>query len=228
MSSLSVAQIELNCRRLLSYDIDKLKADEFGTLHPYLSILSNDICTAKFDGTVPLSTQRFVNIKPAILATLEGIRAEMERVPPVTFFMMPFFNYYFYFIPVIETKSCSFKALLARLQITSMIKDDEEILRVVQNVKQLYNSVDFGIISRSSTQERTQFNLYVKAQIRTLSQGVLDHESKAQKLHALINTIRSAYMSNYFWDEHSQSSKTIEWITSGRWRNQQFRMNNAN
>src|SRR5438128_2416149 len=101
--TLNTHQVEVNCRRIFYYGFEKLEADEYGTLHqPFvpgpIPYVNGDATLINLPGPIPLSDKRIKQIKPAVLATLEGVCLEMQKTLPICFFIIPIGKTVMYFV----------------------------------------------------------------------------------------------------------------------------------
>lgn len=213
--ALNPAQIEVNCRRLYSFQPTSLDRDERGTLHYRPSLFRRifkqiDESANGLASELPATTQRFSTIKTAVISTMNGMCEQMKLRVPICTFIIPGFA---------SNSHASYSELAGR--ITALFPGDLEIQSAALDVIKTYNSVRYDLKMPHSVKKREvqQIHDYLKFAMLHSVERRADLASKEAHIEFTIINIQKQILAHKILNTRTQSYRNLEWVTSGAWRN---------
>lgn len=224
-ATLNTYQVELNCRRIYQYPLDSLEADEFGTLH--LKTESKKDHTDYKLENIPESSKRYTNITPALLATMEGMCLEMKKDVPICFFVIPKMTKQFLVFQSATFSVHSYDALVKKIEDANKDLCDLNLESTIEKVKKTYKAINYGFMLPNvyaPKEHLDEVNQYATKTLVTCDRSPGTLEEKKILVTNQTSALQRLVTKGDFYDFRRQEARRLDWITSGQWRETQFKM----
>lgn len=203
--SLNAEQIEVNCRRIYKYGLDKLEADETGTLNRrvrWYELFFKDHTAHSISDNLPqASALRTREIKPAIMATLDGLCADMKKKLPISFFSMPgIYNF-----------NTSYREIAF---IVTALSDDAELYEKAMKVHDAYAAIKFDLHlpKKTSFQHKWIANRWVASRMLHSFHGSIDIATKEDTAAFQVREFRKQFKENRIYDGSRGVYRDKNWL----------------
>lgn len=173
-TTLTRDQVEHNCRAMWLNSFSNLTEND--------GVLERQGWGNRLVCSLTKEDNRETRILSLCIATLESIQGQMKENPPITFFVQPDWAYH---------QNIPYNDLATKALGDPLFSRSEKAKQVAHSVRQLYDSVDFGLTDPNrelSTDERKELNDLVRRQMLHCTQGTWNDERKKS---FTLSTIRS-------------------------------------